>query len=101
MRRFRRKQILLALLIGLLTLLWVGTATGFPGLMGQWPGFHAAEKGFPGWSANDQHVKPVDATDMLRETTLDEGQPPYAPFDYGGFGGTHNGNFPGGRPKGQ
>ena len=101
MKRQVLKQGLLALLVALVTLSWVGSVSGFPGVMGQLQGFQADEKGFPGWCPNDQHRIPgqqngkSEETLELYSTTTDEGAS-FAP--YGGFNGGPEGNYPGGRP---
>lgn len=89
------KKLLLGLMVGLVTLLWVGAVSGgIPGMFGQWPGFHAAEKGFPGWSEHEQETGP-DPLSVTRELEQDRGY-----GSYQGFEGTQQGNYPGGRPNG-
>ena len=101
MKRKSLMQVLFTLLIGVLSLAWVGSVTGMPGMTGMWQGFHADEKGFPGWNPNDQQRIPGQQNGKLSDegvelrTLTDEGAP-YAPYD--GFNGAQQGNFPGGRP---
>lgn len=58
------KKLLLELAIGLLALSWVGAVSG-GGTHGQYPGFHADEKGYPGWCSEDRHDKPMVDTDVI------------------------------------
>ncbi len=101
MKRLSLKHVLLTLLVGLLTISWVGSVSGMPGVAGMWQGFHAAEKGFPGWNPNDQHRIPGQQNGKLSEETAelrtitDDGAS-FAPN--GGFNGAQKGNYPGGRP---
>ena len=88
-------KLLQGLAIGLLALSWVGAVIGgMPGMFGQWPGFHASEKGFPGWSEYD-HETGTDALTVTRELERERGS-----GSYQGFEGALQGNYPGGRPNG-
>jgi hypothetical protein len=92
-----RKHAVLSLIIGLLTLAWVGSAMGgMPGMFGQWPGFHASEKGFPGWSEYDQDTGSVDTLSVTQELEQEQGY-----GSYQGFEGAQQGQYPGGRPNGK
>jgi hypothetical protein len=93
------KKLLLSLIIGLLTLSWVSAVSSGPG-SGQFPGFHASEKGFPGWCKNDQHT---NQNDLLGVTLVLE-QEQEQEQGYGsepGFLGAKVGSFPGHRPNGR
>jgi hypothetical protein len=91
-----RKKLLLGLMIGLMTLSWVGAVSGgMPGMFGQWPGFHASEKGFPGWSEYEQETGP-DTLSVTRELEQQHGY-----GSHHGFEGAQQGNYPGGRPNGR
>lgn len=102
MKRQGLKQGLLTLLVAMMTLAWVGSASGFPGVMGQWQGFQADEKGFPGWCPNDQHRIPgqqngkSNETVELYSTTIpqlaDHPGYPGGPRGEGGRGGQHPGD---------
>jgi hypothetical protein len=92
----RINRTVLAATVGLVTLLWVGVVNGgMPGVFGQWPGFEASEKGFPGWSEYDQDK----AADLLGVTRAFEQEHGYG--SYQGFEGAQEGQYPGGRPNGR
>lgn len=83
--------LMLTLMIGFLTLSGGVAMSG--GMTGQFPGFHANEKGYPGWCPNDQHVKPMDEAEVItiELSTVDDSN--------GNFHGAGPiGEYPGGRP---
>ncbi|MEN8180385.1 MAG: hypothetical protein ABFS39_17435 [Pseudomonadota bacterium] len=86
------KQGLLAILVGLLAVSWVGSVSGMPG----WAGFQAYDKGFPGGRPGGDGD---ELTVEVESTTVIEGQQGYAPYE--GFNGAKEGNYPGGRPNGK
>ena len=89
-------KLLLGAVISLLALLWAArVSAGMPGMFGQWPGFEAAEKGFPGWSEYDQ-TRGTDKLSVTRELEQERGH-----GSYQGFEGAQQGQYPGGRPHSQ
>ena len=104
MKRKSLKRIPLVLSVGLLLVLWGGSAVGFPGFSGLWQGFHAEQKGFPGPTRNDQHRIPgAGAEDASSVETLriQAGSNGSENMHYNGFAGTQMGQYPGQRPEGR
>jgi hypothetical protein len=90
------KRLLLAATIGVLAMSWVGAVSGgMPGMFGQWPGFHASDKGYPGWSEYEQD-RGVDTLSVTGELDREPGF-----GSYQGFEGAQQGQYPGGRPSGR
>jgi hypothetical protein len=95
MRRVGNKT-LLSFILALLTLTWVSAvAAGMPGMFSQWPGFHASEKAYPGWSEYDQD-RTLDTLSVTQEQAQEQGY-----GSYQGFQGAKEGSYPGGRPNGK
>lgn len=89
----RSKKGMFTFMVGLLTVVWVGSVSGGPGMFGLWSGFHADEKGYPGWCPNDQHRKP---TDQLEVITIESRVVDDSNGNFHGAGPI--GEYPGGRP---